>query len=68
MKKDKTKTLVIILLTLIIIYLVLKYVIPLIFAYVIILLAFIPPLFRTVVGLFILVLIFYLIYKVLRKK
>ena len=68
MKKSSSKTLIIVLLSLVIIYMVFKYVIPRLFAYVFVIFAFIPLLISSVVGIVIVVLIFYLIYKLLRKK
>lgn len=68
MKKDKDKNLIILLLSLIIIYMVFKYIIPRILFYATVILALIPPLMSKIFGLVILVLIFYLIIRVLKKK
>lgn len=68
MKKKSSANMVIVLLLLIIIYLLFKYVIPRIFVYAAIIFAFIPPLINSIVGIAIVILIFYLIYKFLRKK
>lgn len=68
MKKSSSKTLIIVLLSLVIIYMIFRYVIPRLFAYVFLIFAFIPPLVSSIAGIAVVILIFYLIYKLLCKK
>ena len=68
MKKSSSKTLIIVLLSLVIIYMIFRYVIPRLFDYVFLIFAFIPPLISSIAGIAVIILIFYLIYKLLRKK
>ena len=59
MKKSSSKTLIIVLLSLVIIYMIFRYVIPRLFAYVFLIFAFIPPLISSIAGIAVIILIFY---------
>lgn len=65
--KNREKTIIIILLSLIILYLICKYVFPVMHIYIIMIMALVPALLSKLIGLSILVMIFWLIIKVLRK-